>query len=134
LASATADGSGSFTATGLAPESEYGPRIFLGAGGAKLGAASFSMAPRLILNPDSGAPGSTATAAGYGFGSSETVDVYWDNPRTFLGKAHADIYGSISGSAAFSFTVPSDAPPGLDKITGRGTVTGAVSFGFFNVQ
>jgi hypothetical protein len=108
LARGTTDTSGSFTAMAHAPESPYGHRIFLGTGqiSGDLGAASFSVAARLILSPASGAIGSTATVAGYGFGALEMVKVFWNDPRAFLGTVTTDVNGTFSGSAALGFTVP----------------------------
>lgn len=117
LASATADASGSFTASAQAPQSPdlFGiPRFFAGVGqtSGKLGAATFTMMPHLKLTPNSGAAGSTATAAGYGygygFGSFEPVKIFWDNPRTLLGTPAADVNGTLNGTAGAgdaSFTV-----------------------------
>jgi hypothetical protein len=135
LASGTADASGSFTATARATESVFGPRIFLGVGqnSGKLGAASFSMAPRLILNPDSGPVGSTVTATGYGFTSLEFVKVFWNNPRTLLGTVQVDVHGTFNGSAALAFTVPAGAPSGKNGVFGFGG-TDAVGRGSFTVQ
>ncbi|HUD99826.1 MAG TPA: hypothetical protein VMR62_09650 [Bryobacteraceae bacterium] len=136
LASATADSSGSFSAAAPAPESPYGPRIFLGVGqsSGKLGTASFSVTPRLILDPNSGPSGSAVTASGYGFGPLETVDVYWNDPRISLGTATADVHGTFSGAAAFSFQVPEQAALGVDAVSGAGSQTGAHGGADFTVQ
>lgn len=136
LASATADSSGSFTVTAHAPQSAYGPRLFLGVGqtSGKLGAASFSVKPRLILNPTSGAVGSTVTAQGYGFGALEQVKVYWQDPSTLLATAIANVHGTFSGGGAITFTVPTGAPTGANKVTGKGQTTNAVGGATFTVQ
>jgi hypothetical protein len=107
LASATADASGRFNATARAPQGTWGPRIFLSLGqrSGKLGAANFSMTPRLILEPNAGAVGATVAAHGFGFASLETVDVYWENPATLLGTAQTDLHGTFGGRAGLSFTV-----------------------------
>src|SRR5579871_369721 len=109
-------------ASAKAPQSINGPRIFQGVGtaSAKLGAASFSMAAHLALQPGSGAVGSTAAVEGYGFGPFEEVNVYWNNPRIFLGAVKTDIYGAFSGDAAFPFTIPSGAATGANGVFGRG--------------
>jgi virginiamycin B lyase len=136
LATATADAGGSFTVTAPAPLSQYGPRLFLAKGqtSGKLGTADFSVAPRLILNPNVGNVGSTTTALGLGFGSLEQVKIYWNNGRSYLGAVEADLYGSIKGSAALTFTVPSGAAPGSNIVLGKGSSTGAVGGGHFTVQ
>jgi virginiamycin B lyase len=133
LASATADASGSITVTAQAPQSPYGPRIFLGKGqnSGKVGAANFSMSPHLVLSPNSGPPGTTVTVEGFGFEFYSGVGVYWNNPRTLLGNAAADLYGAFSGSTALTITVPSDASPGVNEIfgwNGRGQPIGPGSF------
>ena len=135
LASAAADSTGSFSVTARAPQSTYGPRIFLGVGqsSGKLGAAGFSMSPRLVLNPTSGAAGTEVTVEGDGFGAPETVEIYWNNPRTLLGVATADQYGTFSGKTALTFTVPAGAPAGKDAVFGQGFATKAIGFGAFTV-
>jgi virginiamycin B lyase len=138
LASATADSTGSFTTSVRASESAYlfGPRIFVGVGqtSRKLGAASFTLKPRLVLTPAAGAVGSTVTIEGYGFGSMETVGIAWDVPRTFLGKVTADLHGTFSGSATLTFSVPSGAAPGKNVVYGHGQATGIIGSGSFTVD
>ena len=136
LASPSADSSGSFTATARVPQSPYGPRIFLGKGQTsnKLGAASFSVTPLLTLNPGTGAVGSTVTAEGYGFGSLEKVNVYWNDLRTLLGTVTTDVHEAFHGSAALSFEVPAGAPSGADTVSGAGQTTAAHVGRYFTVQ
>lgn len=136
LASATADSNGSFTAAVREPQSPYGPHIFLGVGqsSGRLGAASFFTTARLIMNPNSGAVGSTTAVQGYGFGPSETVKIWWKNPRFFLGNATADVNGTFANSTAFTFTIPTWAPPGLNMVVGVGATTVALGGGPFTVQ
>ena len=136
LASATADSTGAITTSARAPQSANGPRIFVGVGqsSGKLGAASFSMTARLIVNPPSGAPGSSAAVNGYGFGSLETVAVYWNSTNTSLGSATTDVHGTFNGSSAFSFTVPTDANPGVNTVVAIGSYTGVQVDGSFTVQ
>jgi len=114
LASATADDTGSFTATGRAPQSYYGPRIFLGTGQTSglLGAANFSTNARLILTPDSGPPGTDVTAQAVGSGSFETVKFVWNATNATLGAKAANVNGTLSGAGSFHFTVPAGAAPG----------------------
>ena len=122
LASATTDSSGSFTVTARNPEEAYGPRIFLGAGqtSGKLGAASFSMTPRLVVTPDSGPLGSAISVSGYGFGTLDQVEINWYTLDQFLGFTQTNQYGSFNGSAALSTTVPSNADSGLNVLLGIG--------------
>src|SRR5580658_6839578 len=136
LASATADGSGSFTATARNPQCPYGPRLFFGVGqtSGTLGAADFSVTPRLILSPNTGPTGSTVAAHGFGFGSLEPVEIYWISPRILLGTVMADRLGTFSGSAALTFTVPGGAAPGVNKVHALGETTGARSEASFTVQ
>ncbi|MGA2593872.1 MAG: hypothetical protein ABSH32_28550 [Bryobacteraceae bacterium] len=136
MASPVTDSTGSFSATVRAPQSPMGPRIFLAVGQSsrKLGAANFSMAPILILTPSSGAVGSIVKAEGYGFGWPTGVDIYWDNPRTLIGAATPNTYGTFNGSAAVTFKVPADAAAGKNGVFGRDINTGAIGPGFFDVQ
>ncbi|MGD0363280.1 MAG: hypothetical protein ABSC93_20555 [Bryobacteraceae bacterium] len=135
LATGTADAGGSFTASASAPESPYGPRTFLALGetSGNLGAAGFSIEPRLVLNADSGMPGSTATVAGYGF-DWEPVSIYWGNPATLLGYAYAGVEGSFHGSADLQFTVPRGAAAGANGIVVRGEFSGLVVRAAFTVR
>jgi len=134
LASATADATGSFTATAQAPQSPYGPRLFLGVGqtSGKLGAANFSMAPHLVLSPNSGPPGMIVTVEGYGFGSFEDVRVYWKGLAS-LGLVVTNAAGTFNGSTAFTFTVPSDAQPGANEVVGH-VPAEPLGVGIFTVQ
>jgi streptogramin lyase len=137
LASATADSNGAFSVTALAPQSPYGPRIFLGVGqtSGNLGTASFSMSPRLILNPASATPGSSVSITGYGFGAAETVKLYWaGHPRLSLGSVSADEHGTFNGTAAFTAPVPLGAPAGKNVVFGKGDYTKAIGYGSFTVQ
>jgi hypothetical protein len=104
----------------------------LGETSGKLGAAGFSIAPRLVLNPDSGMPGSTVTVAGYGF-DWEPVSIYWGNPATWLDDAYAGVEGSFHGTAAPRFTVPSGAAA-ANGIVVRGEFSGIVVRAAFTVQ
>jgi streptogramin lyase len=136
LVGGTTDADGSFSATAHAVESQYGPRIFLGVGqtSGRLGAAGFSMAPRLIPSPHSGTAGSSVSVDGYGFGSLESVEVYWGSPRTLLGTVTANVHGTFNGSAKVTFTVPSGAPAGRNVLVGKGDSTKAIGYGSFTVK
>jgi virginiamycin B lyase len=136
LANATADSSGSFAVTAHAPQSPFGPRVFLAVGQTSRGiaAANFSMSANLALHPNSGTVGSDVTAIGYGFGSLETVNIYWDAPYTLLGTVHTDINGTLSGNASLMFSVPLAAPPGLNHVFGQGETTQAIGPAPFTIQ
>jgi virginiamycin B lyase len=137
LATIAADTSGAFEVTVRQPQSPFGPRAFLGEGQSsrKVGVASFTVGPRLMLQPASGVPGSTATVQGYGFGAMEPVSVYWNNSFSLLlGLATADIHGSFTGAAAITFTVPAGSPPGPDTLVGRGKLTLADGKAVFTVE
>lgn len=123
VASGTTDSTGRFTAVGGVPQSVYGPRFLLGVGqtSGKLGAATFSVTARLYLDPDYGPPGSTASVIGYGFGPFETINIFWDSGSTALGSVTTDGLGTFKGSAAFTFSIPSNASPGSNTVNGTGS-------------
>jgi virginiamycin B lyase len=133
LVAATADASGSFTAMALAHLSQYGPRLFLGKGQSSgaLGAANFSMKPRLLLSSNSGTAGSTVTATGCGFGAGEYVYFRWMSTGVTIGQTFPDDYGSFANA---TFTIPSGAAPGTYTVVALGTVTGATAAGTFTVN
>jgi virginiamycin B lyase len=122
LARATADPTGSFSVMAPAPQSEYEPRILLGAGqlSGELGAASFVMYPSLILSPNSGPVGTTVTVQGYGFTSLMTASIYWNTVASPLGSAIANVHGTFSGGAALTFTVPAGSAPGANMVIAEG--------------
>lgn len=86
------------------------------------------------MSPASGLPGGTTAAQGLGFGSGETVSVYWNNPRRLLGTATANSVGSFLGTSALTITIPADASPGLNAVIGIGQSTGAIGIGEIKVQ
>jgi hypothetical protein len=133
IASAPADSTGAVNAVGKAPQSIFGPRAFLGVGqtSGNIGAAEFSMRAAMGLQPPAGATGATVTAALYGFGPNEVVNVYWSAPHLLLGSARTNLSGTVS---AFTFTVPPSAKPGPNKLYGQGQTTQAVGPGAFTVQ
>jgi len=136
LATATADSSGSFTTTAREPGLPYGSTNFLATGqtSGKVGAAPFSVRPRLIMTPSSGTPGSTIAAEGFGFGGGEAVQVYWGNPRQLLGTARANENGAFHGNTALTITIPAGAPLGTNAVWGLGETTQAIGAGPVTVQ
>ena len=128
----TTDASGAFTVSAREPQHPYGPMdvYAVGVTSHKLGAASLSVTPVLIMNPATGTPGATTVAYSYGFGSGETVDIYWNNPRQLLGMAAAN----AEGSATLTIAIPSNAPPGINVVIGIGQTTKALGIGGVTVQ
>jgi hypothetical protein len=128
----TADASGAFTVAAREPQHPYGPMdvYAVGVSSRKLGAATLFVTPDLGMNPASGAPGGSTTAYGFGFGSGETVDIYWNNPRQLLGTATAD----AAGTSALTITIPANAPPGINAMIGVGQTTKALGIGEVRVQ
>jgi streptogramin lyase len=136
LAKGTADASGSFTAEAQVPQSAVGSRLFVAKGqtSGELGAANFSILPRLMLQPASGAAGSTVTAWGTGFRPMEKLWITWADPNTLLGATSADVDGTFDASAAATFTVPSGAPPGTNKVSAGGNLVIVKASASFTVQ
>ena len=132
LSTTTTDASGSFTVTPRVPSLPYGPIDFyaVGLSSGKVGVATLSVTPGLLMSPGTGAPGGTTTAHVLGFGASETVDVYWNNPRQLLGAATADAVGS----GALTFTIPATASPGINGVIGVGQTTKAIGIGGVTVE
>jgi len=117
LVTAAADSSGAFTVSAPVPQSIFGPRQFLAVGETSklIGAASFNVNPRLILNPQSGSPGSSVEVQGFGFYAYWGVNIDW-NRSTALGTADTNGIGTFDGGAAFTFTVPAGTQPGVYQI------------------
>ena len=84
--------------------------------------SAFAMGPNVSFKPTSGNKGSTFEASGMGFMEGEKVLVDWDHPATNLGVLTADQDGVLEGS----FTIPSDAPDGLHKVTLAGDKGSAI--------
>jgi hypothetical protein len=131
LASATADGTGSFSVAAREPQRPLGPLdvYALGVSSHKLGATTLSVTPALAANPSTGAPGATTTAYVYGFGAGEVVDVYWNEPRQLLGTATANSLGTGS----LTIAIPLNAVPGVNEVIGVGQTSKAIGFGGVNV-
>jgi hypothetical protein len=136
LGTLTADGSGSAVGTQNVPKGPYGTYLVyaLGQSSGLFGAATFPVTPKLLLNPNVGAPGSTSVAQGVGFGKGETVNIYWSNPRQLLGTATADNSGSFLDGSAPTITIPTGAATGLDAVFGVGQSTKAIGKGWITVQ
>jgi hypothetical protein len=128
----TTDATGSFSVAAAEPQHPYGPMdvYAVGVSSHKLGAATLSVTPDLLMNPATAAPGATATAYALGFGARETVDIYWNNPRQLLGTATAN----GDGSSALTAAIPTNALPGINAVIGVGQTTKAIGVGEVRVQ
>jgi hypothetical protein len=128
----TTDATGSFSVAAAEPQHPYGPIdvYAVGVSSHKLGAATLSVTPDLLMNPATAAPGATATAYALGFGAGETVDIYWNNPRQLLGTATAN----GDGSSALTAAIPTNALPGINAVIGVGQTTKALGVGEVRVQ
>jgi hypothetical protein len=128
----TTDTSGAFTVAAREPQHPFGPMdvYAVGVSSRKLGAATLFVTPDLAMNPASGAPGGSTTAYGFGFGSGETVDIYWNSPRQLLGTATAN----GKGSGALAIAIPQNASPGINVVIGVGQTTNAIGVGEVRVQ
>jgi len=91
----------------------------------KLGTATFSVTSALPTFPTTGAPGSVIAAYPIGFGASEVISIYWNQPRQLLGNATTNSLGS----GALAITVPANASPGLNGVFGVGATTGSLGLG-----
>jgi hypothetical protein len=129
---ATTDASGSFTVAAREPQHPYGPMdvYAVGVSSHKLGAATLSVTPALIMDPGTGAPGGSTAANVFGFGVGETVDIYWNNPRLLLGTAIAN----GEGSSAVTIAIPANASPGINAVIGVGQTTKAIGLGEIKVE
>jgi hypothetical protein len=132
ISTPAADSTGSFTVTPLETQLPYGPANFfaLGLTSGKLGAAPLSVTPGLLLSPATGVPGGTTEVYTLGFGSGETVDVYWNTPRQLLGT----VTSNAEGSGTLIITVPAAAAPGINGLIGLGQTTDAIGLGGFKVE
>jgi streptogramin lyase len=132
LVTTKAGSTGSFLTGSVVLPAPLGPRLYLAKGqtSGKLAAADFSVRPRVILKPNSAAPGSSTTATGLGFGSAEMVKVYWYTPLTFLGETTANQLGTFP---ALPITVPLGAPSGTNYVFGVGQATGVIGTGAMTV-
>jgi hypothetical protein len=127
IAAATANASGSFSVAGLAPQNPVGPMNVYAYGltSGKLGTATFSVTSALAMYPETTAPGGVIGAYPVGFGASETVSIYWNQPRQLLGTATTN----SAGSGALAITVPANGSPGLNGVFGVGATTGSLGLG-----
>jgi hypothetical protein len=127
LATATTNASGSFVVPAREPQHSVGPMDVYAYGltSGKLGAATLFVTSSVATYPAIAAPGGAVTAYPLGFGASETVSIYWNEPRQLLGTTTANQLGS----GAFAITVPANAAPGLNGVYGVGGTTGSLGLG-----
>ncbi len=75
----------------------------------------------LFVSPPSGAPGSSATATGNGYGNGEQVLF------TFGGNAIGSCAAAPNGTCSNTFTVPAGNPMGVYTVTATGASTGVTA-------
>jgi hypothetical protein len=136
LATALADGTGSFQVTFTVPQEISGTHTIVAVGLRTYTSAVASIAihPELITRPASGTVGTTVVTMGFGFSATEPVKVYWGKPSTLLGTTTSNAQGSFYGSSAVTGTVPLLAPNGLHYLYGVGQTSRAVGSGAFTVH
>jgi WD40 repeat protein len=96
--------------------------------------ATLQVVPGLALSAYSGAPGTTATAVGTGFGASEPVVLHWNTPTgPTLGTTTSSSTGSFYGATKITFRVPAGYR-GWHRFYGVGMRSGAVAATLFYEQ
>ncbi len=121
LATAYADGSGSFVVSRSVVPAAFGPESVTGVGqtSRKLGVAPYTVQAELVLSPAEGAPGATIQGNGYGFATIDQLNVFWTGPggrTTEVGPVDPN----LRGSATFTFVIPKGTPTGKGYITLQG--------------
>ncbi|MEO8661002.1 MAG: RCC1 domain-containing protein [Bryobacteraceae bacterium] len=133
IGTGTADSNGTATVMQRVPSAPYGVYALYATGlsSGSYALASFSVTPRLIVNPNEGTPGSTPSVQGYGFGAGEAVNVYWNYPRRLLGTATADGLGRF---LPLTFQIPGASSPGDNLLIAKGQNTLATVEGHITVE
>ena len=140
LGTKNADVNGSLSVTARAHPAPYGPNsvVAVGQNSGKLAVAPFFMTPRLIMNPRTAPTGATIAAQGFGFGPEEEVNVWWNIAGTSfilaLGTVVTDTEGSFWRESALTFTVPANAPSGINAVIGKGRATKVSVKAYVDVQ
>jgi virginiamycin B lyase len=134
LDTANADESGSFAVSRPVAQAGFGPESVTGVGqtSGKLGVAPYTIQARLVLSPVEGAPGATIEGNGYGFDTTDQLDVFWTGPggrKTEVGVADPN----LRGSSTFTFVIPKGTPTGQGYITLQG-FNGDVARAYLTVQ
>ena len=157
VTSAVATAAGDLTCTFTVPAASAGPHnvIAYGAVTTTPAAASFTVTRVVTWSKTSGAPGTSVTLTGAGFGSSETINIYftgitaavatvtssstgaWSKsikiPSLSSGATAVTLVGAITGSSVASFTITPAIS--LDKISGSpGTKVKVTGVGFGNAE
>jgi hypothetical protein len=89
----------------------------------------FQVKPYLSLQPTGGAAGATVTAIGSGFGSRETITLYWDTTAQAIGTGSSNTNGSMSTT----LQIPA-APTGAHVVIAIGQRTRAQAANTFSVH
>jgi len=107
-----ADGTG--TCYFRVPATDMGLHLVTGTGGGTTASRYFNVDPRVKLTPNYGPRGTVMDVSLRGFGARYGVTVKWYNATQKI--TIKTLTTSSTGSANFSFTVPSNAVPGPYKV------------------
>jgi polyvinyl alcohol dehydrogenase (cytochrome) len=131
LTTTLAGSDGSFTTRLSMPVAISGTHVLIGVGqsSSRWDGARFQVKPYLSLQPTGGAAGSTVTAIGSGFGSRETITLYWDTTAQAIGTGSSNTNGSMSTT----LQIPA-APAGTHVVIAIGQRTRAQGANNFSVH
>jgi polyvinyl alcohol dehydrogenase (cytochrome) len=131
LTTTLAASDGSFTTRLSMPVAISGTHVLIGVGqsSGRWDGARFQVKPYLSLQPTNGTAGSTITAIGSGFGSRETITLYWDSTAQAIGTGSSNTNGSMSTT----LQVPA-APAGTHVVIAIGQRTRAQAANTFSVH
>jgi hypothetical protein len=124
LTTSTLDGTGSCYLR--VPATDQGLHLVTATGGGMSASRYFNVDPRVKLTPNYGPRGTVMNVSLRGFLTDMSVVVKWYNATQKI--TIRTVHTSSTGSANFSFTVPSNAVPGPYKVWARewtGTATAA---------
>lgn len=125
IGEAVADAAGATTLTGKIPEMPGG-RITLIARGTSSKARTtvrVTVEGRVALAPRSGPTGTRVSVKITGFRAGEVILVRWYVTSTSTRTLRSTLTANAAGSAAFSFSVPSNATLGGHKVEARGSLS-----------
>ncbi|MFH0769433.1 MAG: IPT/TIG domain-containing protein, partial [Chloroflexota bacterium] len=123
------DTSGSWTATFVVPASTAGGHIVGASGSVTTAAATTTLTviPGISVNPVRGAPWSSATITGSGFGASETnISVTWEGQ--VLTTVPASPSADTQGGWTATFIVPASSPGSHTIVASGSSGSASVSF------
>jgi hypothetical protein len=86
--------------------------------------------PSLTLSPKSGSRGSGVTVTFRGYQPGEVISLHWYISSTKAKVITRSITASASGTASYTFKVPTDATAGSHKVDGRGALGSRASATF----